>query len=87
VPPQSAWQSRPAAKTTSHLGGIDIELLKRLVVEEDRQGITEYALILGLVILGVWVTVKVSGLGTAITGVFNAVKTEVSNCKSGSCGG
>ena len=64
-----------------------MELLKRLVVEEDGQGITEYALILGLVILGIWFTVRTSGIGNAITGVFNAVKNQVTSCTAGNCGG
>src|SRR5205085_2175749 len=42
VLPQSAWQSRPAEQITSHRGGRDMALLKRLVDEEDGQGITEY---------------------------------------------
>ena len=64
-----------------------MELFKRLVVEEDGQGITEYALILGLVILGIWFTVKASGIGNAVTTLFGNVKTEVTACTPGNCGG
>jgi len=62
-------------------------LFRRLVVEEEGQGITEYALILGLVVLGIWVAVNGSGLGGEITGLFDKVKAVVSGCTSGACGG
>ena len=64
-----------------------MELLKRLVVEEDGQGITEYALILGLVILGIWLAVKQSGIGASITAIFTAVKAQTDLCAGGNCGG
>ena len=63
------------------------ELCKRLLVEEEGQGITEYALILGLVVLGIWVAVNNSGIGDAINGLFNNVKAVVTGCTSGNCGG
>ena len=43
-----------------------MKLLQRLVVEEKGQGITEYALILGLVVFGIWLLVTQSGIGAAI---------------------
>ena len=61
-------------------------LLHQLVREEEGQGITEYALILGLVVLGIWVAVSNTGLGTAITGVFGAVKGYLTACSGGNCG-
>jgi pilus assembly protein Flp/PilA len=64
-----------------------MELIRRLVTEEEGQGITEYALILGLVVLGIWVAVRTSGLGTSISTLFGNVVTEVDGCTSGNCGG
>ena len=64
-----------------------MQLLKRLVVEEDGQGITEYALMLGLVILGIWIAVKQSGIGNSITAIFTAVKNQTDLCAGGNCGG
>jgi len=61
-------------------------LITRLMKEEG-QGITEYALILGLVVLGLWVAVSASGLGASITNLFTRVKTTVGLCTSGNCGG
>jgi pilus assembly protein Flp/PilA len=62
-----------------------MELLKRLVVEEEGQGITEYALIVGLVVLGIWIAVDAADLGGAITNLFNRITGEVNGCTSGSC--
>ena len=51
--------------------------LKRLANKEDGQGLTEYALILGLVVLGLWIFINASGLGSAIPQIFTGVKDEV----------
>ena len=56
-----------------------MELLKRLIVEEKGQGLTEYALILGLVVLGIWAAVSAGGTGESITEIFNQVATAVEN--------
>ena len=61
------------------------QLLKRLIVEENGQGLTEYALILGLVVLGIWVAVTQTNIGASITGIFTNVNTIVAGCTSGSC--
>jgi Flp pilus assembly pilin Flp len=61
------------------------QLLNRLVVEEKGQGLTEYALILGLVVLGVWVAVTQTNIGQSITNIFTGVNTVVAGCVSGSC--
>ncbi len=64
------------------------DLLKRLFVEEEGQGITEYALILGLIVFGVWVTISASGLGDSIKALFENVKSEIEKCSTpGNCGG
>jgi len=61
-------------------------LLKRLVVEETGQGITEYALILGLVVFGIWLAVTQSGIGAAINNLFGQVKGELDSCAGGGGG-
>lgn len=61
------------------------QLLKRLVVEEKGQGITEYALILGLVVLGIWIAVTAGNIGGKVNALFGRVGTVVSGCVSGSC--
>jgi len=62
-----------------------MNLIKRFAVEEEGQGIVEYALIIGLVVLGIWTAVSAGGLGTAISSLFGRVATEVGGCTSGSC--
>ena len=63
-----------------------MKLLQRLVVEEKGQGITEYALILGLVVFGIWLLVTQSGIGAAINNLFGNVKDEIVNCSGAGCG-
>ena len=55
-------------------------LIKGLIREENGQGLTEYALVLGLVVLGFWVAVRTTNLGTSLSGIFNNVKTTVGEC-------
>ena len=62
-------------------------LVKRFIREEKGQGMAEYALVLGLVVLGIWVAVATGGIGEAISGLFSNVSTEVKGCVSGDCGG
>lgn len=63
------------------------QLLKRLVVEEKGQGITEYALMLGLVVLGIWVAISTTDIGANINTLFTNVSSEVSDCANsqGAC--
>ena len=63
--------------------------LNRLLVEEEGQGITEYALILGLIVFGVWVLINSSQLGTKISELFTGVVGEIEKCSApgGDCGG
>ncbi len=63
------------------------DLLKRLLIEEEGQGITEYALILGLIVFGVWVIINSSNIGEAITTLFANVTGEIGKCSvPGTCG-
>jgi Flp pilus assembly pilin Flp len=62
------------------------QLLKRLLIEEKGQGITEYALILGLVVLGIWIAIANTDIGTNINALFTKVSTTVSDCTAGASG-
>jgi Flp pilus assembly pilin Flp len=55
-----------------------MELLRRLVVEEDGQGLVEYCLIVLLVALGFWVAVKNTDVGATLA----ATWTTIENCLS-----
>jgi pilus assembly protein Flp/PilA len=64
-----------------------MNLLKRLVVEEDGQGLVEYTLIVLLVALVFWVAVKGTNIGSALTASWTDVTDclgDPSGCTSGS---
>ncbi|MEW9672600.1 Flp family type IVb pilin [Ammoniphilus sp. 3BR4] len=52
-----------------------MNFVKRLVREEEGQGMVEYGLILGLIVVGA--IVAMGPLGTKITALFNKVNTAV----------
>ena len=54
-----------------------MELLKRLIVEEEGQNIVEYALMIGLVVLIIWVGVKASGVDKAVLAIWTAVQSSL----------
>jgi Flp pilus assembly pilin Flp len=59
-----------------------MELLKRLVVEEDGQGLVEYTLIVLLVALVFWVAIKGTNIGTELANSW----TDIANCLSNPTG-
>jgi len=56
-----------------------MELFKRLLVEEDGQGLVEYTLIVVLVALVFWVAVKNTNIGSGLALGWSKVTTCVSN--------
>jgi Flp pilus assembly pilin Flp len=54
-----------------------LDLLKRLVTDEDGQGIVEYALMIGLVVLIIWVAVNASGVTPFLSETWNKVDSAV----------
>ena len=54
--------------------------LKKLLTNKRGQSITEYALILGLVVLGLFAAVSLSGLSGALSTLFTSIGTAVSTC-------
>jgi len=64
-----------------------MELLKRLMTEEDGQGLVEYTLIVVLVALVFWVAIKSTDIGNQLASGWSKVTACVgdpSNCDSGS---
>lgn len=64
-----------------------MELLKRLVVEEDGQGLVEYTLIVVLVALVFWVAIKSTNIGSQMANGWSKVTSCVgdpSACTSAS---
>jgi len=58
-------------------GGKKMELLKRLVTEEEGQDIVEYALMIGLVVVVIWVAIKASGVDTGVSTIWSKVSSSV----------
>jgi Flp pilus assembly pilin Flp len=64
-----------------------MELLKRLLVEEDGQGLVEYTLIVVLVALVFWVGIKSTNIGSQLANGWTKIATCVgspSACTSSS---
>lgn len=64
-----------------------INFLKRLVIEEEGQGLVEYTLIVLLVALVFWVAVRSTNIGAQLTDSWNDVSGCLSNptgCNAGS---
>ncbi len=56
-----------------------MELLKRLVVEEDAQGLVEYTLIVVLVALVFWVAIKNTNLGSQLASGWSKISACIGN--------
>jgi len=56
-------------------GGVKMELMKRLINDEEGQGLVEYALIVGLIALVAVAAIAASG--TAINTIWTKIKTEL----------
>lgn len=64
-----------------------MDLLKRLMTEEDGQGLVEYTLIVVLVALVFWVAIKSTDIGNQLASGWSKVTACVGNpsaCSSGS---
>ena len=70
----------PRVEILSILEKQHLAYIKQLHNEEHGQGLTEYALILGLVRLGFWMAIKNTKLGPSLGNIFNKVKGNVDNC-------
>jgi pilus assembly protein Flp/PilA len=56
-----------------------MEFLKRLVVEEEGQGLVEYTLIVLLVALVFWVAIRNTNIGTALSSAWVDITNELNN--------
>ncbi|HEV8342787.1 MAG TPA: hypothetical protein VGR30_10490 [Candidatus Binatia bacterium] len=54
-----------------------MNLVARLIVDQEGQGIVEYALMIGLVVLIIWTVVKGSGVATFLSQTWDSVETTV----------
>jgi pilus assembly protein Flp/PilA len=60
-----------------------MEFLKRLVVEEEGQGLVEYTLIVLLVALVFWVAIRNTNVGTQLQASWGQIVTELQTGVSG----
>jgi len=64
-----------------------MELLKRLMIEEDGQGLVEYSLIVLLVALVFWVAIKSTNIGDTLSSSWDKINTclkDPAGCTSAS---
>ncbi len=62
-----------------------MELFKRLLVEEDGQGLVEYTLIVLLVALVFWVAIKDTKIGDQLSTSWGNIKTCLSDPTGAGC--
>jgi len=57
--------------------------LKRLMVEEEGQGLVEYSLLLALIVIGVWLAVNALNIDDTIVAIWNKVSAELKATPAG----
>jgi Flp pilus assembly pilin Flp len=62
-----------------------MELLKRLVVEEEGQGLVEYSLIVLLVALVFWMAVQGSGVDQALQNTWSSISNCLTSGTAATC--
>lgn len=55
-----------------------MELLRRLLREEEGQNVVEYTLMIGLVVLTIWLAVKAAGINDILSAIWSSVRTGLS---------
>ena len=56
-----------------------MEFLKKLISDEDGQGVVEYSLMIGLIVLGIWGAVSLLDIPGAVTTLWTSVDTALGN--------
>ncbi len=54
-----------------------MEFLNRLIVEEEGQGLVEYTLLIGVLVLALWAAVNFSGVKTQISTLWGRVASQL----------
>ena len=62
-----------------------MELFKRLIVEEDGQGLVEYTLIVLLVALVFWVAIKDTQIGSQLSTSWGSIKSCLADPTGAGC--
>ena len=56
-----------------------MDILKRLIVNEDGQGVIEYTLMVGLVVLVIWAAIFTFGIPAALNSLWSSVSAALNN--------
>ena len=56
-----------------------MDILKRLIVNEDGQGVIEYTLMVGLVVLVIWAAIFTFGIPAALNTLWSSVSTALND--------
>jgi Flp pilus assembly pilin Flp len=59
-----------------------MNMLKRLMVEEEGQNIVEYTLMIGLVVLIIWVAINTLGIDSSVQTIWSGVNSQLSSAAS-----
>ncbi len=54
-----------------------MEMLKRLITEEEGQDVVEYTLMIGLVVLVIWIAVSATGIDATVSTIWSKVKSSL----------
>jgi len=63
-------------------GETRMNMLKRLLVEEEGQNIVEYTLMIGLVVLIIWVAINTLGIDSSVSTIWSNVNQQLSSAAS-----
>ncbi len=56
-----------------------MDILKRLIYDEDGQGVIEYTLMVGLVVLVIWAAIFTFGIPAALNSLWSSVSNALNN--------
>ena len=59
-----------------------MNMLKRLMVQEEGQNIVEYTLMIGLVVLIIWVAINTLGIDQSVQTIWKNVNSELTGAAS-----
>jgi Flp pilus assembly pilin Flp len=54
-----------------------MDILKRLLVNEEGQDLVEYSLMIGLVVIGIWLFISLLGIPAAVQNIWTQVSAAV----------
>ena len=59
-----------------------MEMLKRLITEEEGQDVVEYTLMIGLVVLVLWIVINTTGIGASVSKIWSGVASSLTAASS-----